>query len=199
MTKKTAPNKTATEGAWVADTKDEFAVKGTAAVWRTQISTAPDGRRFAGIRKYFVRKDGTERADRAGLSIMIDPENPTQSAEMVAKLGELLTNLAAFDFGSATKAKKPTKVSAKAAEKAELDMPRVRKATVPENEAPRWVLFDPVKSRYLTHFKRDPETKKAAIATSNNPDSAKCWGARAEAIEYRDGRSALAGFKVKTI
>lgn len=38
-------------------------------VWRSQISKAPDGRRFIGVRKFAVKKDGTEVVTRDGITL----------------------------------------------------------------------------------------------------------------------------------
>jgi len=60
-----------TEGEWTARTLAEHAVS-KSVVWRAQISTAPDGKEFAGVRKYIIKADGTEIADRAGFNFPYD-------------------------------------------------------------------------------------------------------------------------------
>jgi hypothetical protein len=57
---------------WKVRTIAEFhATKST--VWRAQLSVAPDGTRFAGVKKFIVKADGKEIiADRAGLNFVKD-------------------------------------------------------------------------------------------------------------------------------
>jgi len=55
------------KGTWKVKVVKE-ATSQTGAIWRAQLSTAPDGTRFVGVRKFAVKKDGTEVLTRDGLS-----------------------------------------------------------------------------------------------------------------------------------
>lgn len=58
-------------------------------VWRAQVSTAPDGKEFAGIRKFIVKADGTEIVGKDGFSVLYE-----EAPEAVPKLQELIGLLA---------------------------------------------------------------------------------------------------------
>ena len=52
---------------WKAETLKEWKQSPTS-IWRAQLSTAPDGKKFLGIRKFAVKKDGTEQYTAAGFN-----------------------------------------------------------------------------------------------------------------------------------
>lgn len=58
--------------------------------WRAQLSVAPDGTKFAGIRKIAVKKDGTEIVTRDGLTFKYDAAT---IADEVDTITELLASL----------------------------------------------------------------------------------------------------------
>ena len=53
-------------------------------VWRSQISKAPDGRRFVGVRKFAVKKDGTEVVTRDGITLAMTDEGKVPVATLRA-------------------------------------------------------------------------------------------------------------------
>lgn len=160
---------------WSAKTLAEFPVKGTAAVWRAQISTAPDGKRFAGIRKYFVKKDGTERADRAGLSFLIDEESPTTTATALAKVANLLVEVS--NSLAAGKRSEKARVKAKPTEE-------------------KWALQKGTK--YLkTWFKDGPEDHTPEVTVTSNAALARTWNSEEEATTWKSKRKiSTKGFEV---
>ena len=62
-------------GVWKHKVVDEVAVAGTTSVWKAQKSIAPDGKKFVGIRKFVIKKDGTEQVTNAGLSIAYESDS----------------------------------------------------------------------------------------------------------------------------
>lgn len=84
---KTAAKKTA--GEWETRALGEFQ-QSKSVIWRAQISKAPDGKEFAGVRKFIVKSDGSEIADRSGITL---PYDGTTIAEQVDGLVELLLKL----------------------------------------------------------------------------------------------------------
>jgi hypothetical protein len=62
------------KGEWKHRVVDEVAVEGTSVVWRAQQSIAPDGKKFVGIRKFAIKKDGTEQVTPTGISVAYDPK-----------------------------------------------------------------------------------------------------------------------------
>lgn len=78
-----------TEGTWSARTLAEWAAS-KAVVWRAQISTSPDGKEFAGIRKYIIKADGTEIADRSGISMLYDGGSIGETVDELIKLLQTL-------------------------------------------------------------------------------------------------------------
>lgn len=64
-----------TEGKWRTKTVAEFE-QTKHVVWRAQLSIAPDGKKFAGVRKYIKKRDGSEIADRAGITFAYDDSFP---------------------------------------------------------------------------------------------------------------------------
>ena len=61
--------KTKEAGVWKHLIVDTVEVDGSTTVWKAQKSIAPDGKKFVGIRKFVVKKDGTEQVTAAGISV----------------------------------------------------------------------------------------------------------------------------------
>jgi hypothetical protein len=59
--------------------------------WRAQISTAPDGTQFAGIRKVAIKKDGTEIMTKDGLSFKYDGSTIKEEVDQICELLQALT------------------------------------------------------------------------------------------------------------
>jgi hypothetical protein len=59
--------------------------------WRAQISTAPDGTQFAGIRKVAVKRDGTEVMTKDGLSFKYDASTINDEVAQMCDLLQALT------------------------------------------------------------------------------------------------------------
>ena len=59
--------------------------------WRAQISTAPDGTQFAGIRKVAVKRDGTEVMTKDGLSFKYDASTINDEVDLICDLLQALT------------------------------------------------------------------------------------------------------------
>jgi hypothetical protein len=72
MATKAKAKAAAAEGAWQHHVLGEVTIGKT--IWRAQGSTAPDGKHFAGVRKFAVKADGTEQVTNAGLSFMVDDQ-----------------------------------------------------------------------------------------------------------------------------
>jgi hypothetical protein len=78
-----------TEGEWKSKTLKEFKAS-EHTVWRAQISTAPDGKKFAGVRKYVIKRDGTEIADRAGISFPFEADTIGDNVDALIELLQTL-------------------------------------------------------------------------------------------------------------
>ena len=78
-----------TEGEWKSKTLKEFKAS-EHTVWRAQISTAPDGKKFAGVRKYVLKRDGTEIADRAGISLPYEADTIVDNVDSIVELLQTL-------------------------------------------------------------------------------------------------------------
>ena len=83
---------------------------GKAVIWRAQISTAPDGKELAGIRKFIVKADGTEIVGKDGFSVLYE-----DAPDVIPQLKELL------DLLMGGKVKVKTKEKAKEVAKLEGD------------------------------------------------------------------------------
>lgn len=59
-------------------------------LWRAQISTSPDGKKFAGIRKIAVKKDGTEVVTRDGMAFPYEAATIEKDVDTIV---DLLTKL----------------------------------------------------------------------------------------------------------
>ena len=70
---------------WKIKTVSEF-TKGTT-IWRAQLSVAPDGKKFRGIRKFAIKKDGSEVVTSTGISI---PATDKDEIRSIIKLLEAL-------------------------------------------------------------------------------------------------------------
>lgn len=193
------------QGAWKTKTVHEFKVEGTAAVWRSQISTAPDGKRFVGVRKYFVKKDGTERADRAGMSILLDDNLLTTMGQLKQIQGLFRSLQTALDDiqsgGDSTEAPAKKTKSAKA-DIQELGPPSdavkgaaaAKRRTKAHPKGP-FALFKG--EAYLVKCVKNADTGRVAVAQSNNPTKAKIWPSEEEAQAYLVGRpKSLNGFEI---
>ena len=53
-------------------------------IWRSQVSTAPDGRRFIGVRKFVVKKDGTEVVTGDGITLAMTDDGKVPVATLRA-------------------------------------------------------------------------------------------------------------------
>lgn len=171
----------ATKKEWSAETLAEFAVEGTSAVWRAQISTAPDGKRFAGLRKYTVKADGSERADRAGFSLLLEEDNLDATSTL---LGELSTLMSSLSSGLVSSNKKLKKTS-----------PSVKtgKASTPLNLKEFALARD---NAYLKSWKKNPDTGIGEVSVTKTPAQSRKWPSKAEAIAWQKARSkSCAGFK----
>lgn len=72
-------------GEWQTRVLAEFNAS-PSVVWRAQISTAPDGKEFAGIRKFIRKADGQEIADRSGISLLYDGGSIAENVDGLIKL-----------------------------------------------------------------------------------------------------------------
>lgn len=74
---------------WKTKTLAEFKQSATI-VWRAQVNKAPDGRQFAGIRKFAIKKDGKEQITKDGISFPYDagtlPETLDGIIDLLTKL-----------------------------------------------------------------------------------------------------------------
>lgn len=77
--------KAKTEGQWTSRTLAEWN-QSQSVIWRAQISTAPDGKEFAGVRKYIRKADGSEIADRSGISLLYDAGTLGESVDALIDL-----------------------------------------------------------------------------------------------------------------
>lgn len=71
---------------WKAKTVKE-AKTSDGVVWRAQTTTAPDGSKFVGVRKFAVKKDGTEVVTKDGLSLVVtDGKVPVDTIRAIIDL-----------------------------------------------------------------------------------------------------------------
>lgn len=71
---------------WKAKTLKEVRTS-DGVVWRAQTTTAPDGRKFVGVRKFAVKKDGTELVTKDGLSLIVnDGKVPVETIRAIIDL-----------------------------------------------------------------------------------------------------------------
>lgn len=78
------------KGVWLHDPVEDFQVPDTTISWQTQISTAPDGSKLAGIRKFVTKKTGARVITNQGFSIVADEISP----RLLRKLSKMLVVLA---------------------------------------------------------------------------------------------------------
>lgn len=71
--------------AWRTKVVKEFKTS-KSVVWRATLSISPDNKKFVGVRKYIKKADGTEIADRQGISIPYDKETLRDTVEMFQSL-----------------------------------------------------------------------------------------------------------------
>lgn len=83
----------ATASEWKIKTVDEFAVPSTTQVWKTQVSTAPDGKRLLGIRKFAQKANGDLQVTSMGLSVQHDAIAPKLLRKIARMLRELADNV----------------------------------------------------------------------------------------------------------
>lgn len=190
-TRKKAPT------AWNNEVVDTWAVPGTKAQWRAQVSTSPQGVRFAGIRKVFVKQDGSELMAKDGFSIALSDEHtPEAIATQLRKIAELVGALADH-ISSGKKPKKPAgkkgddvaslaPLSA-AIKQAAADKRKV-KAPEPEDDdlSGKWVLKKD--GTYLKSWTKDPETGAVAVRTTTKSVDAMNWGRQIIAQTFLDKR-----------
>lgn len=62
------------KGEWRHFVVGRAAVAGTSTTWKAQKSIAPDGKKFVGIRKFAIKKDGTEQVTSTGVSFAYTKE-----------------------------------------------------------------------------------------------------------------------------
>jgi hypothetical protein len=67
------------------------AINNTTTIWKSQKSIAPDGKKFVGLRKFVVKKDGSEQVTTSGLSVQV-MEDKSHRAEIQALI-DLLEGL----------------------------------------------------------------------------------------------------------
>lgn len=184
--KKVPAKKAVAQQEWSAKTIGEFKVAGTAAVWRSQVSTAPDGRKFAGVRKYFVKKDGTERADRAGFAVLVDPEDRAATGKALAQIGNLLQELS-MKFTTSQKTGSPGKV-----------MLRGRLQDSPSDS--NFYALHHGNNNFLVKCVKNPDTGKVAVKTSTDAANAKQFATEELAQAYLDGKPrSLKGFEISSL
>lgn len=71
---------------WKAKTLKEVKTS-DGVVWRAQITVAPDGRKFVGVRKFAVKKDKTEVVTKDGLSLIVqDGKVPVETIQAITNL-----------------------------------------------------------------------------------------------------------------
>lgn len=73
------------KGEWSSKTLLEKKTSG-GVIWRAQISTAPDGKKFAGLRKVAVKKDGTEIPTRDGLTFLYNAASIGDEVDLMVEL-----------------------------------------------------------------------------------------------------------------
>ena len=79
----TRPKPETTTSEWKTKSLGEAATS-DGVVWRSQISKAPDRRRFIGVRKFAVKKDGTEVVTRDGITLAMTDEGKVPVATLRA-------------------------------------------------------------------------------------------------------------------
>ena len=147
MAKKDTPEKVKAEKPW--KTVTIATSKNGATEWRAQISTAPDGKEFAGLRKYVIKKDGTEIADRAGFSVLNDEHAGGILSNIVGILNSMLLSSAIKWKAGKHPAAKAAKATKKAEEKATKPK-KLKKGEVAEDD-PIYCLMNVSDQYYVSH------------------------------------------------
>lgn len=81
--------KHSTKGEWKTHTLKEFKTSNSV-IWRAQLSTAPDGTKFAGVRKVAIMKDGAEVMTRDGITLKYDADTINDEVDKLVELLQLL-------------------------------------------------------------------------------------------------------------
>lgn len=139
---------------WKTDTVGTLKI-GKGVEWRTQFSTAPDGKEFVGIRKYVIKADGSEIADRAGFSFL----NDESAGGSLSNITSLLMSLAKHPKLKWKGGKHPAAKEAKVAEKAEKKK-KLKKGEVPEEDPVFGLFREDTESYYISHRVADDDTVK---------------------------------------
>ncbi len=86
MAKKSKEKDTSSDDSkeWKSKSLKEIKIS-ESALWRAQLSTSPDGKKFIGVRKFHQRKDGRELPGKAYISLQV----PADKEEVVAELNSL--------------------------------------------------------------------------------------------------------------
>lgn len=71
---------------------DTVEVEGSTTLWKAQKSIAPDGKKFVGIRKFVVKKDGTEQVTATGISVSYskDGSHKAEIESLIRLLGHFV-------------------------------------------------------------------------------------------------------------
>jgi hypothetical protein len=87
MAKRTQEKKEAK--GWRTKTLAEWAPSETV-TWKAQLSISPDDKKFRGVRKYVVKKDGTEIITKTGLSFLQSETTKDEIREVITLLKSLI-------------------------------------------------------------------------------------------------------------
>ena len=189
-----ATKKEASPKSWETEHISEFKVEGTAAVWRSQISTSPDGKTFAGVRKYFVKKDGTERADRAGISVMIDETDLQATAKQLLQLEQLFKGLQSTIVSSSSRQSSKSKTTKTVEPGAIKDKP-VARSKEKLASGGGYVIYRG--TQFLVKCVKSEDRSRLAVSTTTDPSKARVWSSSQGAQEYLDARpKALRAYEV---
>lgn len=86
-----AAKRTKPEGVkpWQSKTLSEVKVSDTQ-IWRAQQSISPDGDRFLGLRKFIVKKDGSEQITSTGFNVPYDAKAKVTLKAIESLLDDLI-------------------------------------------------------------------------------------------------------------
>lgn len=62
--------------------------------WKAQVSTAPNGQRFVGVRRFTVDAEGGETPDRQGINIKLSDDNNATVAKQLRMLSAMFAKVA---------------------------------------------------------------------------------------------------------
>lgn len=145
------------KGEWTSRVLAEVKGEGSV-IWRAEISTAPDGKEFAGVRKYVQKADGSVTPTASGISFLYDGGSLPENIDLVCGLFDKLR-------GGKIKVKptKPAKPTAKA-------KPKVNGCVLVKDEL------------YLAAARK--EGAKTKVRKTDDQDQAKRFANHAEAAKY---------------